>query len=122
MAEYGRSTLRSNIDYLSLPFYTPAVSQYRDNAHTGTAAVDFTPPHVKGAKLTVCGSFFISAGFLTVQSRPTRYYQPLVRLALPIRKNLSWITDWQYYAFSEQFLEYEGFRTHMFTTALHISR
>ena len=34
MGEYDRSTLSSNIDYLTLPFLTSSVSQYRDNAHT----------------------------------------------------------------------------------------
>ena len=36
MGEYDRSTMQSNITYLTLPFFTPAVSDYRDNAHTVT--------------------------------------------------------------------------------------
>ena len=122
MAQYDRSTLRSNIDYLSLPFYVPAVSAYRDNANTGTSAVDIAPPALKGAKLTVGGSFFISAGFYGAESRPTRYYQPLARLSLPIVKNVHWDTEWQYYGFGESFYLYEGFRTHIFTTGLRITR
>ena len=35
MAEYSRSTLNSTIDYLRLPFLTPSISLYRENAHTG---------------------------------------------------------------------------------------
>jgi hypothetical protein len=122
MAEYNRSTLRSNILYLSLPFYAPAGSAYRDNAHTGISAVDLSLSHLKGSKLTLGGSFFISAGFVTVQSRPTRYYQPLARLSLPIRKNISWSTEWRYYGYGEPFYTYEGFHTHIFTIGLRITR
>jgi hypothetical protein len=122
MAMYDRTTLRSNIDYLSLPFYTPAVSAYRENGHTGTAAVDIAPPHLNGAKLTLGGSFFISAGFYGAESRPTRYYQPLARLSVPVVKNVSWSTEWQYYGFGEPFYIYEGFRTHVFTTGLRVTK
>ncbi len=44
MGEYDRSTLSSNIDYLTLPFLSPAVSSYRDNAHTATSAIDIALP------------------------------------------------------------------------------
>jgi len=122
MVEYNRSTLRSDILYLSLPFYIPAVSAYRDNAHTGTSAVDIAPPVLKGAKLKIGGSFFISAGFYGAQSRPTRYYQPLALLSIPIVKNVYWNTEWQYYGYGEPFYVYEGFRTHIFTTGLRITK
>ena len=122
LAQYDRSTLRSNIDYLSLPFYAPAVSAYRDNAHTATSTADFSIPGVPGGKLTVGGSLFVSAGFLSAQSRPTRYYQPVARLSLPVVKNISWIAEWQYYGYGEPFYTYEGFRTHIFTTGLRITR
>jgi len=36
MGEYGPLHAYSNINYLTLPFLSPAVSQYRDNAHTAT--------------------------------------------------------------------------------------
>ena len=60
---------------------------------------------------------FISSG-----SRPTSYCQPLLRLALPLHKHISWNTEWQYYGFGEQFYLYEGFRTHAFTTGLKVTR
>jgi hypothetical protein len=122
MAEYDRSTLRFDIAYLSLPFLSPATSSYRDNAHTGIAAVDLTPPWLKGGKLTMGGSLFIAAGFQAVQSRPTRYYQPLVSLALPVVKNVYWNTEWRYYGFGEPFYTYEGFRTHIFTMGVRITK
>ena len=75
MGEYDRSTLRSTIDYLLPPFFTPSVSLYRDNAHTATSAVDVALPGLAGAKLEFGGSLFVSSG-----SRASQYYQPLVRL------------------------------------------
>ncbi len=115
MAEYDRSTLRSNISFLLPPFLTPTVSAYRDNAHTATSAVDLAL--VRGAKLTAGGSFFISSG-----SRPSRYYQPLMRLSVPFGKHITSNTEWQYYGFGEQFFLFEGFRTHVFMTGLRITR
>jgi hypothetical protein len=122
MAEYDRTTLHSDIAYLTLPFLSASTSSYRDNAHTATSAVDLALPGLKGAKLTVGGSLFISAGFLSAESQPTHYYQPLARLSLPIVKNIYWNTEWQYYGFGEAFYTYEGFRTHIFTTGIRIAR
>jgi hypothetical protein len=115
--EYDRSTMRSDIRYLDLPFLVPAISSYRDNAHTATAAIDVMLPGIKNAKLTAGGSLLISQG-----SRPTRYYQPLARLSLPLYKHIVWNTDWQYYGFGEQFYLFESFRTHIFMTGLRVTR
>jgi hypothetical protein len=113
--EYDRSTVRSSIDYLGL-FFTPEISDYRDNAHTASAAVDATIPRLK-AKLTMGGSLFLANG-----SRTTRYYQPLVRFSLPLGKHVFWNTQWQYYGFREDFYVFEGFQTHIFTTGLKLVR
>jgi hypothetical protein len=69
------------------------------------------------AKLTVGGSLFVSS-----LSRPTRFYEPLTRLSIPLKKNISWNTEWRWYGMGEPFYLYEGFRTHVFTTGLRISR
>ena len=116
IGEYDRSTLRSDIAYLGL-FLAPMTSSYRDNAHTATSALDITIPGLKDAKITAGGSLFISSG-----SRPSRYYQPLVRLLFPIYKHVYWNTEWQYYGFGENFYLYEGFRTHVFMTGLRVTR
>jgi len=114
VGEYDRSTVRSDITYLGL-FLAPATSSYRDNAHTASSAIDIAlPGH---AKLTAGGSMFVSAG-----SAPSRFYQPLVRLALPLYKHVSWNTEWQYYGFGEQYYLFEGFRTHVFMTGLKVTR
>jgi hypothetical protein len=116
-AEYDRAWVNSNIIYLNLPFFTPAISSYTENAHTGTAAVDVALPRVNRAKVTVGGSFVHLNG-----SRPTNYYQPLARISIPILKHASWNTEWRYYGFSEAFYLYEGFRTNTFTTGFRVAK
>jgi hypothetical protein len=120
MAEYNRSSIYSSIGYLLLPFLTPSVSMYKDNANTATSAIDVVLPAVAGvaAKLTAGGSLFTSAG-----SRPTRYYQPLGRLSIPIQKHLQWNTEWRYYGYGEETIyRYEGFRTNLFMTGVKVSK
>lgn len=115
MGEYDRSTVNSDIRYLDLPFLTPATSTYRDIAHQATSAIDVVLP--RGGKLTAGGSLFVSRG-----SRPTRYYQPIGRVSVPLHKNVLWNAEWQYYGFGEQFYFFEAFRTHVFMTGLRLSR
>ena len=117
--EYDRYTVRSDIAYLSLPFLTSAISNYRENAHIASSSLDVALPGIGGinAKLTLGGSLFISS-----LSRPTRFYEPLTRLSIPLKKNLSWNTEWRWYGMGEPFYLYEGFRTHVFMTGLRISR
>jgi hypothetical protein len=119
MAEYDRSTLYSNIDFLLLPFFTPTVSSYKENAHTATSTIDLVLPTVAGVapKLTAGGSLFIASG-----SRASRYYQPLGRLSLPLQKHVQWNTEWRWYGYGEQLYQYEGFRAHIFMTGLKLIR
>ena len=102
---------------MNLPFFTPAISSYTENAHTGTAVVDVALPGRSGGKFTAGGSFLRLTG-----SRPTNYYQPLARISLPIEKHVYWNTEWRYYGFSEAFFLYEGFRTNTFTTGLRVTK
>ena len=119
VGEYTRSTLRSNIGYLEPEFLSPVTSLYRDNAHNASALVDLVLPGY--AKLTprlaFGGSLFISSG-----SRPTTFYQPLVRLSLPLHKGVVWKSEYRYYGYDEAFYQYEGFRAHLLQTGLAISR
>lgn len=116
LGEYDRATVRSDIRYIDLPFYTAATSSYRDNAHEATAAMDIVLPRLTGAKLTAGGSLFVSHG-----TRPTHYYQPLARLSIPLHKNVVWNSEWQYYGFGEQFYYFEGFHTHVFMTGVRLT-
>jgi hypothetical protein len=115
---YSRSDLKSNIGYLEPEDLSQQVSRYRDNAHTGTALIDLAWPHGKqfAPKLAAGGSFFISSGSL-----PTSYFQPQVKLGVPLGKHLSWFSEWRYYGYGEVFNLYEGFRTHLVTTGVRIT-
>jgi hypothetical protein len=115
--EYDRSTMHSTIDYLTLPFFSTAVSDYRDNAHSVTGAMELKVPGPVAAKLSLGGSMFLSNGSAT-----TRYYQPLARLSLPMGKHVYWNTEWKYYGYAEDFYLYESFRTHIFMTGLKLTR
>jgi hypothetical protein len=116
---YSRSDLRSDIGYFSPQDLAMQTSRYRDNSHTATALFNLNLPRVSrvSPKLTAGGSFFISSG-----SRPSSYYQPIAKLWLPLSKNLNWFTEWQYYGYGEAFYLYEGFRTHLVTTGLRLTR
>jgi hypothetical protein len=119
LADYTRSSLHSDINYLAAPFFDLERSFYRDDAHSATTLLEFGVPvsGQKSARLGVGGSLFISSG-----SRPTSYYQPLARLSLPLHKNLEWFSEWRWYGFGETFYLYEGFRAHTFVTGLRFTR
>jgi len=116
---YNRSALRTGIGYLDPPFFSPALSQYVDNAHTATGLFTVKLPKYNGLtpKLSAGGSLFISSG-----SRPTSYYQPTAKLFFPLNKKLSWFAEWSYYGYGEAFYLYEGFRSHLVTTGLRIGQ
>ena len=115
--QYDRGTMHSRIDYLMLPFYTPTVSDYRDNSHVVTGLLDITLPGRVAGKLSMGGSMFLSNG-----SNTTRYYQPLARLSVPLCKHVAWNAEWKYYGYQESFYLYQGFRTHLFMTGLKFIR
>jgi hypothetical protein len=115
--QYDRGTMHSTIDYLTLPFYTTAVSDYRDNGHSVTGLVDVALPGKVAGKLSMGGSMLLSNG-----SNTTRYYQPLARLSFPIGKHVAWNTEWKYYGYAESFYLFQSFRTHLFMTGLKFSR
>jgi hypothetical protein len=116
---YMRSTVYSNINYLDPGTLQPQTSLYRDNAHTVTALFNLVPSLSSrfAPKITAGGSFFISSG-----SRPSTYYQPIATLWLPVNRHLTWFTEWRYYGYGEAFYLYEGFRSHLLTTGLRLTR
>lgn len=117
-SEYSRYTLRSRLNYIAPSTLIPELSLYRDNGHIGTSIVSLALPAVYKARpqLTAGGSFFVSSG-----SRPTRYFQPQGRLSLPLGKHADWNSEWRWYALSEPFYVFEGFRAHQFVTGLRLS-
>jgi len=116
---YTRSTVYSSIDYLDPGTLQPLTSLYRDNSHTATALFNLMLPAHSAfrPKITAGGSFFVSSG-----SRPSKYYQPIATLWLPLGKHLNWFTEWRYYGYGEAFYLYEGFRSHTVTTGVRFTR
>lgn len=106
------------IDYLDPEYLTPTLSEYREYCHDISATASFAlPAALHRAKVTAGGSALLTSG-----SRPTTYYQPVVRISLPVTKNLGWFAIWQYYGFGESYYAYENFQTNLFTTGLRFSR
>ena len=117
--EYTRSSLRSDIYYVVPQDFTTAPSSYRDNADEASALADLVIPGFgsHAPRLGVGGSLFRSSG-----SRPTQYYQPIVRFTTPPYRHISAYGEWRYYGFAEPFYLYEGFRTHLLSVGLRYTR
>ncbi len=118
LADYTRSTVRSDILYVVPSTFGRELSYYRERAHSGTALVDLKLPAARGVQPRVSfgGSLFNSCG-----SRPARYYQPLGRFSLAVRNRLEWNSEWRWYALSQPLYLYEGFRTHQFVTGFRVT-
>lgn len=111
---YEHCGYHSQISYLVPQILASAESVYNENCHTISGYFNGT---YRGSKLVAGGSAVLTAG-----SRPTTYYQPAVKLSVPLRKNLGVFAEWRYYGFGESFYQYEAFRAHLFTTGLRFSR
>jgi hypothetical protein len=118
LGEYSRSTIRSNLDYLVPQMLsTRQRSFYRENAHTITAMATLLLPATWTwqPKLSFGGSAFYSGG-----SRPTEFYQPVVRFTAPIVKHMDLFSEYRWYGISQTFYAYEGFRSHQGIVGLRI--
>lgn len=111
IAEYQRSTLRSDINFLYPLGLFPVASNYRDYAHTGTMMIDLRLPLARrySGRLSAGGSFTTTSGV-----RPTDYYQPQGRLVLPVTPKMEFFSEYRYYGLSQTIYVFEGFRTHMY--------
>lgn len=116
---YSRSTLRSDTFYIAPQFFERERSRYRDDCHTVEGRIDLAGPKHAGApaRLAVGGILFRASG-----SRPTQHYQPLATFHAPITKAVTWVSEWRYHGFGEAAYGFEGFRTHLITTGLRVSR
>lgn len=115
VADYTRSTIRSDFNYLYPLGLFPVLSLYRDNAHSGTLMADLKLPFGKKytGRLSFGGSFVTTSG-----TRPSNYYQPQGRLQLPLTPKLEFFSEWKYYGLHQPYYYYEGFRSNMFTGGL----
>jgi hypothetical protein len=115
LAEYLRSAIRSDINFF-VPFpFEVARSLYRDNAHSGTLLADITMPGKHGMKLSAGGSFIATSG-----SRPSRYFQPIGRLVLPVHPRLHLYSEWRWFGLHQPFYGFEGFRNHLVLSGIRL--
>lgn len=119
MADYAHMFIRSDISYLEPQILQPAVSIYRDRANTATMLADFGLPGFQGlrGRFTAGGSIFQSEG-----SRPTRYYQPIARIAVPIERHVQLSAEYRWYGFTQPLYLFEGFRNHQLMFAVRLIR
>ena len=115
-ADYLRSTIRND-----LLFYEPSLlrfwrSLYRDNAHTASLVADFRLPRER-VLLTIGGTMLRTAG-----SRPTRYYQPLARIAIPLHKQTRLFAEWRHYSLGQALYGFEAFGVQQFTAGIRVGR
>jgi len=106
LLDYTRSSVHSDILYLIPQSLSPTASIYRENGHTGTALVTIK-------WFSFGGSFFISSG-----SRPTSYYQPMVRVSVPVYKHMQWNAEWRYYGYNESYYSFENFRSNQLMASI----
>ncbi len=111
IAEYQRSKVRSDIDFLYPLGLFPVASNYRDYAHTGTMLIDLRLPLARrySGRISAGGSFTTTSGV-----RPTDYYQPQGRLVLPVTPKMEFFSEYRYFGLSQTIHVFEGFRTHMY--------
>jgi hypothetical protein len=117
LGDYTRSTIDTNLFFLQPQTLTPALSNYRENAHTGTVLFDINSP-VSGRhapKFALGGSFFRSAG-----SRPTTYYTPMARFSVPVHQKGQLFAEWRNYGLSQTLYSFESFRAHTFVVGLRL--
>ena len=110
LLDYTRASIATSITYLVPQFYDSAISRYTDGSHNGTALVDWRPFSKNATQLSAGGSFYYSSG-----SRPTRYYQPVFKLIVPVHSRLALMAEYKNFNYAEPFYRYEGFRSNQFT-------
>lgn len=119
IGDYTHSDMKSDATYFEPQSLIPALSQYRERAHIGTALIDVNSFGLAkhSPTLSVGGSFYTSGG-----SRPTSYYTPLVKLGVPVHEHASFFAEWRNYQLSETMYSFEGFRANTFTVGLRLVR
>ena len=104
--EYARTTFWSDVLFIVPDRLQFERNFYRENGHSGTALIELAFGS-RAPRLSVGGSFWRSAG-----SRPSRFYQPLARVSVPIVKHMDWNAEWRWFGLTEPFQRFESFRGH----------
>jgi hypothetical protein len=106
MAEYGRTTFWSDVLYVIPDRLQFERNFYRDNGHSATSLVELSFGS-RAPRVSAGGSFWRSTG-----SRPSRLYQPLARVSMPIVSHMDWNAEWRWFGFTEPYQQFESFRGH----------
>ena len=115
---YEHCGFDTRMTYLDPGFLITDIADYREYCHDISATANVTlPAFLKHARLSAGGSAVLTSG-----SRPTTYYQPLVKLAVPLARGFGWFATWQYYGFGDAYYSYESFQSNLITTGLRYSR
>jgi hypothetical protein len=119
IADYARTSVRSEISYLVPQNFTTDRFPYAQNAHEAAVRLAASLPAIGGRvpRLTAGGTLFRSSG-----SRPTPFYRPVAALAVPVAREVSVTGEWRWYGFGEPFYLDERFRAHQFTLGVRIAR
>lgn len=119
LGEYSRSSMRTDISYIIPQTFGMERSLYSDNGHTVNGLIDVTLPVAKKwqPKLSAGGAAFFSSG-----SRPSNFYQPQVRLALPVHARMELLADYRWFSFAQPLFRIEQFRTHQFLAGIRLLR
>lgn len=119
IADYARTSVRSDILYRVPQDFTTDQFPYVQNTHEVTVQFALALPAVHGRvpRLTAGGTLFRSSG-----SRPTHFYRPLAGIVVPVSAGVSWTNEWRWYGFDEPIYLNENFRAHQFTTGIRITR
>ncbi len=117
-AAWEHCGFHTEITYLDPTYLDPALSNYREYCHDVMATINAVlPGFLGGGTVSAGGSAMLTSG-----SRPTTYYQPLIKVNTPITKNIAWFAIWQYYGFRESYYLFENFQNNLITTGLRFSR
>lgn len=116
LGDYTRATVFNDLTFPMPTFLTTWRSLYRDNAHTVTA---LSTINLKGdrAALILGGSIFRSAG-----SRPTRFYQPMVKLQVSPHKRARFFGEWRQASLGQSIYSYEAFGANLITVGVSLLR
>ncbi len=109
LGEYARSVIRSNLSFYDPRTLGLANSFYRDYAHTVTGLITWriAAGWTWQPQLSFGGTMFSSSG-----SRPTDYYQPVVRFTAPVARHVDLVSEYRWFGVSQAFYAIEGFRSH----------
>ncbi len=113
LADYTWLGIRSDIQILTLPFFGTDFSRYRDSGHHAGVFADVVLH--RQVRLRAGGALSINSG-----SRPTKYYQPRATVIVPAINGVRWVSEWRWYGLNEEFLRFENFRAHAFSTGVQL--